>query len=233
MTHSAAARSTVRRSLRSIVIGLLVIGVAAIGILVSRSAGSSTRLLGAGPPPGALPLVRAAIASTAPSLATTRPRATPRGRGAITEEDGLLPDGVTVFDAAYPGIAKLRPALLEALREAASDAAGDGISFTVNSGWRSTAYQDRLLREAVSQYGSAKEAARWVATADTSPHVSGDAVDIGSADAIAWLARHGARYGLCPIYRNEPWHYELRATTTGGRCPRPYADPTHDPRMGA
>jgi len=39
-------------------------------------------------------------------------------------------------------------------------------------------YQNQLLREAVVKYGSDEEAARWVATADTSAHVMGDAVDI-------------------------------------------------------
>ena len=86
----------------------------------------------------------------------------------------------------------------------------DGIEFYVNSGWRSPEYQDQLLREAVSKYGSEEEAARWVATADTSAHVSGDAIDIGPFDATAWLSEHGAEYGLCQIYGNESWHYELR-----------------------
>ena len=85
-----------------------------------------------------------------------------------------------------------------------------GSSSYVNSGWRSPEYQEQLLREAVSKYGSEAEAARWVATPDTSAHVSGDAVDIGPSDAAAWLSEHGAAYGLCQIYRNEPWHYELR-----------------------
>ena len=76
-------------------------------------------------------------------------------------------------------MANLDPALLGALRRAATDAAGDGIEFYVTSGWRSPAYQEQLLREAVSKYGSEAEAARWVATPDTSAHVSGDAVDIG------------------------------------------------------
>ena len=40
--------------------------------------------------------------------------------------------------------------------------------------------------------------------------MSGDAVDIGRSDATAWLSEHGAEYGLCQIYANEPWHYELR-----------------------
>jgi D-alanyl-D-alanine carboxypeptidase len=147
-----------------------------------------------------------------------------------TEADGALPNGVTVFDGQYPGVANLDPVLLRALREAATDAADDGIEFYVNSGWRSPEYQSQLLREAVSTYGSAQEAARWVATVDTSAHVSGDAVDIGSFDARAWLSEHGARYGLCQIYRNEPWHYELRPEAINRGRPPMYADPTHDPR---
>jgi zinc D-Ala-D-Ala carboxypeptidase len=138
---------------------------------------------------------------------------------------------VTVFDDLYPGVANLDPDLLQALREAATDAADDGVEFYVNSGWRSPEYQDRLLREAISKYGSEEEAARWVATADTSIHVLGGAVDIGPFEATAWLSEHGARYGLCQIYRNEPWHYELRPEAIDRGCPPMYADPTHDPRM--
>ena len=103
--------------------------------------------------------------------------------------------------------------------------------FLVDSGWRSPEYQNQLLREAVSEYGSEEEAARWVATPHTSPHVSGDAVDIGPFEATAWLSEHGAEYGLCPIYSNEPWHYELRPEAIDYGCPPKYADPTHDPRM--
>ena len=141
------------------------------------------------------------------------------GSGPATRADGALPDGVTVFDGEYPGVANLDPDLLRALREAATDAAHEGIEFHVNSGWRSPEYQNQLLREAVSKYGSKAEAARWVATADTSPHVSGDAVDIGPSDATEWLSEHGAAYGLCRIYGNEPWHYELRPErpTAGAR----------------
>jgi LAS superfamily LD-carboxypeptidase LdcB len=121
--------------------------------------------------------------------------------------------------------------LLQALRDATKDAADDSVELTINSGWRSRTYQNALLQAAVSEYGSLDEAERWVATADTSPHVSGDAVDIGAVDASAWLAAHGARYGLCQIYRNEPWHYELRPEAVEHGCPRMYADPTRDPRM--
>jgi hypothetical protein len=153
------------------------------------------------------------------------------GHRALGEADGAVPGGVTVFDDHIPAVANLDPDLLGALRKAATDAADDGVKFFVNSGWRTPAYQEQLLLEAVSKYGSEKEAARWVATPATSPHVSGHAIDIGRSDATAWLSKHGAKYGLCQIYRNEPWHYELRPEAVDEGCPPMYADPTHDPRM--
>jgi len=149
----------------------------------------------------------------------------------MTHTTPVRAEVVTVFDDRNPGVANLDPDLLRALREAATDAADDGVVFSVNSGWRSPAYQDQLRREAVVKYGSEAEAARWVATADTSAHVAGAAVDIGPVDARAWLKEHGARYGLCQIYRNEPWHYELRPEAVDRGCPPMYPDPTHDPRM--
>ena len=144
--------------------------------------------------------------------------------------DGAVPAVVTVFDR-IPAVANLDPDLRGALRRAATDAAADGVEIFVNGGWRSPEYQARLLRAAVAKYGSKAKAARWVATADTSPHVSGDAVDIWPPDAATWLSEHGAAYGLCQIYRNEPWHYELRPAAIVAGCPSMYADPTHDPRM--
>jgi zinc D-Ala-D-Ala carboxypeptidase len=152
-------------------------------------------------------------------------------RRALGEADGAVPDGTTVFDDGVPGVADLDPDLLAALRRAATEAAGDGVVFLVDSGWRSAAYQEHLLDEAVSKYGSREEAARWVATPETSAHVSGDAVDIGPADAATWLSAHGAAYGLCRIYANEPWHYELRPGAGDQGCPAMYADAAHDPRM--
>jgi zinc D-Ala-D-Ala carboxypeptidase len=152
-------------------------------------------------------------------------------RRALGEPHGAVPDGTTVFDNEVPGVANLDSALLGALRQAATDAADDGVEFVVDSGWRSPEYQERLLREAISKYGSEEEATRWVATPDTSAHVSGDAVDIGPSGAAAWLSEHGAEYGLCRIYGNEPWHYELRPEAIDHGCPPTYSDPTQDPRM--
>jgi LAS superfamily LD-carboxypeptidase LdcB len=145
--------------------------------------------------------------------------------------DGAVPEGTTVFDGEVPGIANLDPALLHALRRAATDAAPAGIVFVVDSGWRSPAYQQHLLDDAVAKYGSAEAAARWVATPTTSAHVSGDAVDLAHSDATTWLSARGAAYGLCQIYGNEPWHFELRPDAAAHGCPLLYPDPTHDPRM--
>jgi len=145
--------------------------------------------------------------------------------------DGVLPDDTSVFDDRFPGIANLDPALLAALRQAARDAAVEGVEFVVNSGWRSPEYQAELLRKAILEHGSEQEAARWVASPNTSAHVSGDAVDIGTPEAALWLSEQGARYGLCQIYSNEPWHFELRPEAIHQGCPSMYADPTHDPRM--
>jgi len=171
--------------------------------------------------------------ASSPSSSAASPvdRSRNEQRDALGEAGGAVPDGTAVFDDEVPGVANLDPALLGALRQAATNAADEGVEFVVDSGWRSPAYQEQLLREAVSKYGSEAEAARWVATPTTSAHVAGHAVDIGPSDAAAWLSEHGAAYGLCQIYGNEPWHYELRPDAVDHGCAPMYADPTHDPRM--
>jgi D-alanyl-D-alanine carboxypeptidase len=155
----------------------------------------------------------------------TSSQRTSLGRG-----HGAVPDGLPVFDDESPAVANLDPDLLDALRRAAADAAADGVAFVVNGGWRSWAYQEQLRRQGIAKHGSEAAAARWVTTADKSAHVRGQAVDIGPPAARKWLAEHGARYGLCQIYRNEPWHYELRPEAVEHGCPPMYADPSQDPR---
>jgi zinc D-Ala-D-Ala carboxypeptidase len=210
----------------------LALATAAIGYSSAKTPSASTPL-SVGRPTAAGPSTSGTPSSAVRAAPTRVPRQPQRSgsRGALGEADGVVPDGVTVFDDDTPAVVNLDAALLEALREAATDAAGDRVVFDVNSGWRSAAYQEQLLDEAVSTYGSRKAAARWVATPDTSAHVSGDAVDIGPTAAAAWLSDHGAGYGLCQTYRNEPWHYELRPDAVDRGCPAPYADPSHDPRM--
>ncbi len=118
---------------------------------------------------------------------------------------------------------RLDPDLVAAVLAAAEDAAADGLDLRVTSGWRSRAHQERLFEEALATYGSAEEARRWVASPDSSAHVTGDAVDIGPTDGALWLGEHGSAYGLCQTFANEIWHFEL-LTTPGGVCPEMLAD---------
>ena len=46
-----------------------------------------------------------------------------------------------------------------------------------------------------------------------------------ASGAAAWLSARGAAYGLCQIYGNEPWHYELRPAAVEHGCPAMYAVP--------
>ena len=222
MASRKPARTSARRlRIRRIRAAGLLVVIAAVAALGYQSLASSSPT--AAPPIG---IPRSEHAGKASERRDRREH-----HDALGEAGGAVPAGASVFDDRLPGVANLDPALLGALRRAATDAALDGVRFVVDSGWRSPEYQDHLLHEAVSKYGSEKEAARWVATPDTSAHVSGDAVDIGRDDATAWLSDHGAAYGLCQTYGNEPWHYELRPQAIDVGCPPVYADPTHDPRM--
>jgi zinc D-Ala-D-Ala carboxypeptidase len=226
MTYSEPARTTSRRiRIRRIVAAGLLVVIAAIGAALGDELLASSSSTAASPPDVPRNQHRRALGEPHGAVLPSEHPA------ALGEADGALPDGATVFDDEFPAVANLDPALLGALRQAATAAAGDGVEFLVNSGWRSPEYQEQLLQEAVSEYGSVEEAARWVATPDTSPHVSGDAVDVGASDATAWLSERGAAYGLCQIYGNEPWHYELRPEAIDHGCPPMYADPTQDPRM--
>jgi zinc D-Ala-D-Ala carboxypeptidase len=211
MTYSEPARTGARRTFAV----LVVVGAAISGVLVYQSLASS------------------AESSQSPASSAAPPIGIPHGdhHRALGEADAAVPDGVTVFDDEIPAVANLDADLLGALRQAATHAADHGVEFIVTSGWRAPEYQEQLFDEAVSEYGSEAEAARWVATADKSLHVSGDAVDIGPSDAAVWLSEHGSEYGLCQIYSNEPWHYELRPEAIADSCPPMYADPTQDPRM--
>lgn len=203
--------------------------VAAIG-LAGAVALAAFAVLAAADPSPATAAPEGARHDTARTAETGTPAA-PAAPAASTEPgpaDGALPDGATV-DTELPGITGLRPELLAALRAASADASAEGVALGVTSGWRSTAYQERLLQDAIGQYGSAEEAARWVAEPSSSAHVSGDAVDIGPAGAAAWLSERGAAYGLCQIYANEAWHFELRPGAETSGCPGMYADASQGP----
>jgi zinc D-Ala-D-Ala carboxypeptidase len=229
VTYTERARTAPRRLQirKTRVAGLLVVIAASTALSVQWRASSSSKVSSSSTATAPIHVHR----GVRPGRLSETGGAASTGRLGLGEADGAVPDGTTVFDDGVPGVAKLNSDLLGALRRAATDAVDDGVEFVVDSGWRSPEYQERLLREAISKYGSEAEATRWVATPNTSAHVKGDAVDIGPSGAAAWLSEHGAAYGLCRIYGNEPWHYELRPDAIAQGCPALYADPTHDPRM--
>ncbi|HYJ21649.1 MAG TPA: M15 family metallopeptidase [Solirubrobacterales bacterium] len=139
--------------------------------------------------------------------------------GALGSRDGYVPVGASLSPfSSEPAVARLDPALREALRQAADDARAEGIALRVNGGWRSTRYQRELLRRAVRTYGSIEVARQYALPPAESKHVTGEAVDVGPTDAAGWLSLHGSEYGLCRVYVNEPWHFEP-ATVPGGTCP--------------
>ncbi|MFV9425290.1 M15 family metallopeptidase [Microbacterium sp. S1037] len=162
-------------------------------------------------------VVTLAVTLTFSSFATA---VRPAGIFVPTEADGLIAADtpLTVDDDTHPALQRLDPALLEALRSAQVAAEADGIRFDITSGWRSVDLQRRLLADAVRTYGSEDLAREYVATPETSSHVTGRAVDIGTLDAQLWIMEHGREWGLCQTYANERWHFE-RATEPGGECP--------------
>lgn len=227
MQHSVLSPSTVApapRRVRRLVALAVAAGNAALLAVVTVVAVQASFASFTLPAP---PVAGAETTGTAPDAAT--PGTGPVGGDQPylpTPEDGHIPEGtvVTPDDDDVPAIARIDPALLDALREAETDAAADGIPyFPVTSGWRTEAYQRWLFEDAIERYGSEEVARQYVATPERSTHVTGDAVDIGSLDAQLWLIEHGSRYGICQTYANERWHFEL-ATEPGGVCPEMKAD---------
>jgi zinc D-Ala-D-Ala carboxypeptidase len=138
--------------------------------------------------------------------------------------DGRFLPAASVTVVPDPSATALRPGLVRAVTKARAAAKRAGHSLVVNSGYRSFGRQARMFDAAVRQYGSARVARRWVLPAQESTHVRGLAVDIGTPATAAWLNRHGAAFGLCRAYANEPWHFEYRPDWVAafhGRCPTP------------
>jgi hypothetical protein len=157
-------------------------------------------------------------------VSTTEPAPPPVpisiGLAATDSTGGWIPDGQTLspFDVSNPALAQLDPSLLSAIQDATRAAAAQGIDLRITSGWRSKGFQQRLFDDAVRKYGSVDIAGQFVASPDVSKHVVGQAVDVAPVDADKWLIANGARFGLCQIYANELWHFEL-AVDDQGNCP--------------
>lgn len=166
-------------------------------------------------------------ASSSPATSTTQapdapaPDALSIGTAATDTVGGWLPESKMLSpfdDVSHPILAWLDPLLLKAIQDAARSAAAEGIDMKITSGWRSRGFQQRLFDDAVRDYGSVDIARQFVASPDVSKHVTGEAVDVAPVDAGKWLIRNGPQFGLCQIYANEIWHFELVADEHGN-CP--------------
>ena len=122
------------------------------------------------------------------------------------------------FDESSPIVVHLDPLLLKAIQDAARAADAEGVDMRITSGWRSKGFQQRLFDDAVRTYGNVDTAKEFVASPEVSKHVVGEAVDIAPVEADRWLIRNGPQFGLCQIYANEIWHFELAADERGD-CP--------------
>jgi D-alanyl-D-alanine carboxypeptidase len=142
------------------------------------------------------------------------------GSAGVDTWNGWLPEGKTFspFDTVSQPVTRLDPLLLRAVQDATRAAAAQGVNIALTSGWRSKGFQQRLFADAVRQYGSVDVAQQFVASPESSKHVLGEAVDVTGPGVSDWLIRNGAQFGLCQIYANENWHFEL-AVDDNGRCP--------------
>jgi LAS superfamily LD-carboxypeptidase LdcB len=143
--------------------------------------------------------------------------------GTPTPNPPAAPDSSDALDSSGAPATGLDPELVRRVDAAAADAAAEGVSLTITSGWRSAADQQALVEQMVVRYGSEQEAHRWVLPPETSAHVQGLAVDVGGTEGALWLSEHGAAYGLCRTYENEVWHFEP-VIDPGGDCPPMHPD---------
>jgi hypothetical protein len=181
----------------------------------------SVALLSACGHPPEVMLVQTSIAVPPPPVPPASPADTLTiGSSAVDTTGGWLPDGTMLspFDTANPILSQLDPALLAAVQNAARAAEAAGVQIMVTSGWRSKGFQQRLFDNGIQTYGSLDKAAEFVATPEVSKHVMGQAIDIGPPEADHWLIANGRQFGLCQIYANEIWHFEL-AVDAQGNCP--------------
>ncbi|GAA2066862.1 M15 family metallopeptidase [Catenulispora yoronensis] len=126
-------------------------------------------------------------------------------------------DHATSEDDAW-AVSGLTPPTRAALTAAQAAAARVGVTLTVNSGYRSDAYQQRVYDCWVKQTGSVREARLHALPPNESAHVQGIALDIAPPSSAEWLARTHGGYGLCRRYANEPWHFEYQVSYKKG-CP--------------
>src|SRR4051812_273287 len=132
MPQTERSRTAPRRRLSPAVIPLVIAAGVVIGSLLYQATTSSAGSLAAPRMPRTDPAPpRAASLGHAPRAGGQG--STAPGRHDVTEDDGVLPDGVTALDDEHPGVTNLDPGLRVALRDATLDAGRDGVVLDLNS----------------------------------------------------------------------------------------------------
>lgn len=118
----------------------------------------------------------------------------------------------------------LHPQLAARFKAARTVAISHGYSLELRSGWRSVHHQQMLFDAAISKYGSATKARRWVLPPAESLHTWGLAIDIkypkNASASSWWFRKFSGHFGLCQRYKHEWWHFEALVSPKQ-QCPAP------------
>lgn len=155
------------------------------------------------------------------------PRVSEKKGPTVTEKNGVTyVDGVLIVNKTYSIPADygdgITPEAQAAFDRMQADAAAQGISLWICSGYRSYGYQSTLYQNYVARDGQAA-ADTYSARPGHSEHQTGLAMDINSTDGSMatsaeglWLAAHCSEYGFIirypegkediTGYQYEPWH---------------------------
>ncbi len=133
---------------------------------------------------------------------------------ALPDDLGKLSDKYASFNALGPNSRSdkafsFSPSLTQRLDAFLADPRVDGTK--INSGHRTIEQQRALYASALDEYGSPKEAGKWVAPPGRSRHNFGRAVDLGRPSSVTEKYFHDVakEYGLAFPMSHEPWHAEV------------------------
>lgn len=111
--------------------------------------------------------------------------------------------------ALIPTTGKLNPVFASSLQNMISDAAKEGITIGISSGYRSYERQAQLFAAAVKKYSSEATARKHVAPPGKSRHNYGLAADLSTTEkGYSWIGRNVEKYGLTRPMSHERWHVE-------------------------
>jgi hypothetical protein len=147
--------------------------------------------------------------------------------GCVIGEDEAL--GETELTEGTQRPTDINPQLLARFLSAQAAAKEEGITLSIDSGFRTQETQNYLFQNAIKKYKTVDEAMKWVLPEDLSRHPWGLALDVNlnhNKSGASWLEANGATYGLCRVYENEWWHFEP-LTAPGGICPPLLPDASH------